>query len=56
MCVFVCVCNIRTNISQKLRRMVLPVGVVDSGVFDPVVGVELGAGMSVIGEGPLLRL
>ena len=28
-----------TRISQKLRRVVLPVGVVDSGVLVPVLGV-----------------
>ena len=41
--------------SQKLRRVLLLVGVVDSGVLVPVTGVALPAGIKVIGEGLVLK-
>lgn len=46
-----------TRISQKLRRVVLPVGVVDSGVLVPVLGVGgLERLLRIRGEGLLRRL
>lgn len=45
------------SISQKLRRVVLPVGVLDSGVLGPVLGlVPEGGGIRVKGEGLFLTL
>lgn len=41
--------------SQKLRRVLLPVGVVDSGVMEPVMGPLAAACVKVIGEGLLLK-
>lgn len=41
--------------SQKLRRVLLPVGVVDSGVLVPVMGVLPKAWVKVMGEGLVLK-
>lgn len=41
--------------SQKLRRVLLPVGVVDSGVLGPVMGALPTAWVKVMGEGLVLK-
>lgn len=41
--------------SQKLRRVLLPVGVVDSGVVTPAMGVVPTAWVKVMGEGQVLK-
>lgn len=41
--------------SQKLRRVLLPVGVVDSGVLVPVMGTLPKAWVKVMGEGLALK-
>lgn len=40
-----------TSMSQKLRRVLLPVGVVDSGVLVPAIGVLPADWVKVMGEG-----
>lgn len=44
-----------TSMSQKLRRVLFPVGVVDSGVLVPVMEVFPTAWVKVMGEGLLLN-
>lgn len=41
--------------SQKLRRVLLPVGVVDSGVLLPVMGAPPTAWIKLIGDGLVLK-
>lgn len=45
-----------TRISQKLRREILLVGVVDSGVLVPISGLTPAEWIKVIGEGLLLKI